>query len=163
MSDRDHEQAPDDAYQQAVEHMLVYRAYGVADDDMDLLLQLAFIAPMCLDGKLAEIMADVLEAMHPHHAGAFIVRGIRAQAERRFQAAVECYLIGMEADLKAEESAVFALRMLDELGLAESDIATSLRSFLRESERGLAYLLDPGGQPGARRMINGSGREESHG
>ncbi len=146
-----------------LEPMLIYRAFGIADEDMDLLLQLAFVSPMCLDGKLCVPLADLLEAMHPHHAGAFIVRGMRAQAEGRFQDALECYLTGMEADLKSEEAAVFALRMLDELSLAASDVAYSVRDFLSHSARGLAYLAERDGGAGGKRMINGSGQEAGDG
>lgn len=130
-------EAPDD-----LEALLIYREFGVADDDMDLFLQLAFIAPMCLDGELTWRLADLLEVMHPYHAGACIVRGVRAQAEGRFEEAFEMYLAGTEAELKAEESAVYALKLLERLDLAESEPAGTLRGFLSQTEKGQSYLRD---------------------
>jgi len=130
-------EAPDE-----LETLLIYREFGVADDDMDLFLQLAFIAPMCLDGELTWRLADLLEVMHPYHAGACIVRGVRAQAEGRFEEAFEMYLAGTEAELKAEESAVYALKLLEQLDLAESDPAGTLRGFLSRTAKGQRYLRE---------------------
>jgi len=122
------------------EELMVYRDVGVSDADMDLLLELAFIATMSMNGDHAPVLADMLEEIHPYHAGAFIVRGLRAQSTGDLATAAQMYMIGMQADLKANEAAVLCLDMLKKFSLTDIDLATSIRQMLMQSETGRNYL-----------------------
>lgn len=117
------------------EHLMLYRDLGVEDKDMDLLLQLAFVSTMGQNSEHCWALADTLEALHPHHAGAFIVRGLRHQAEGNLVEATFSYIVGIQADIKAKESASICLGMLEMNGLGELDIAQSLRDVMQAFEQ----------------------------
>lgn len=116
------------------EHLMLYRDLGVRDSEMDLLLQLAFISTMGENSEHCWALADTLEALHPHHAGAFIVRGLRHQAEGNLLEASFSYVVGIQADIKAKESASICLGMLEMNGLGELDVAISLREVIAAFE-----------------------------
>lgn len=125
----------------AEDDLKVYLEFGINQSDMGLLLQLALASPMSLKAeKLYGKLADMLEVVHPHHAGAFIVRGCRAESENNFTQAAEMYLIGMEADLRADESAILLLNMLTEQNFSDSELAEETWEFLQGSEEGRDYL-----------------------
>ena len=87
---------------QGAEPLMYYRELGVIDSEMDLLLELAFISTMSLNSDHAYTLADMLETIHPSHAGAFIVRGLRAQSEGDLMQAAQMYLVGMQAETQGQ-------------------------------------------------------------
>lgn len=131
------------------EHLMLYRELGVEDREMDLLMQLAFISTMSLDSERCWALADALEALHPHHAGAFIVRGLRNQAEGNLLEALSSCIVGVQADIKAKESASICLNMLEVNDLGHLDIAFSLRVVTDLFERDTAddHARDAAEQP----------------
>jgi|GEM_PF-3757593 len=123
------------------EQYKVYWDFGIEDEDMDLLLQLAFISPMSLNARrLTNPLADMLELVHPYHAGAFIVRGMRAESKKAYIEAADMFLLGVNAELRAQESAILCLNMLNSISYSDIDVADQLRDFLSQSERGQEYL-----------------------
>lgn len=117
------------------EHLMLYRELGIEDKEMDLLIQLAFVSTMGLEGARCWVLADLLEALHPHHAGAFIVRGLRNQAEGNLLEAAHMYVVGIQADIKAKESAQICLGMLEMNDLGHLEFADSLREIIDGFER----------------------------
>ena len=117
-----------------VEALMLYRDLGVEDAEMDLILQLAFISTMSLDGEPCSKLAAALEVLHPHHAGAFIIRGLRLQAEGKLAEAAEMFMIGAQSDLKALESMVLCIKMLEAHGIDEIPLAANLRRMIAEKQ-----------------------------
>ncbi|MEM9438883.1 MAG: hypothetical protein AAGA73_00400 [Pseudomonadota bacterium] len=125
---------------QDTEDLMYYRELGVLESEVDLLLEIAFISTMSLNSDHAHTLADMLEMIHPHHAGAFIVRGLRAQSEGDLMQAAQMYLVGMQAELKANEAAILCMNMLRAHGLEGLDLATNIREMLSQSDTGRGYL-----------------------
>jgi len=110
-----------------IEAMMLYRELGVTDSEMDLILELAFIATMSTDGDCCQRLADAIEVLHPHHAGAFIVRGLRYQAAGNLLEAARMFVTGTQSDLKAKEAATLCMNMLEMYGLDHLELADAIR------------------------------------
>ena len=151
MTDKSSDDAIDDDDQAPVIHVdhsdeiepyLVYQDFDLTDSDMALLLEFAMISLMSEDNSLSEKMADMLEAVHPHHAGAFIVRGLRAQAMGDVTEAAEMFITGTQARFKGPEAAALCLNLLHDVGMDDSDTATAIKDVLKETEAGRRYLAE---------------------